>query len=148
MRKGKTEQKTLFAVHMFRVVLELFTTTFLTSHIISVDPNDIFGAGLINIGLFFIAEFITYIIIYLCISFWVGKSNRISFLRAGIVVYAIFLVVMVFYGKSIAEWVMIAGFLSGLSDAFIIQATTLCETNSTLGQTSKPTTYYQQLFLV
>lgn len=118
MRKEKTEQKTLFAVHMFRVVLELFTTTFLTSHIISVDPNDIFGAGLINIGLFFIAEFITYIIIYLCISFWVGKSNRISFLRAGIVVYAIFLVVMVFYGKSIAEWVMIAGFLSGLSDAF------------------------------
>ena len=64
MKKEKTKQKTLFAVHMFRVVLELFTTTFLTSHIISVDLNDIFGVGVMNIGLFFIAEFITYIIIY------------------------------------------------------------------------------------
>ena len=118
MKKGKTEQKALFAVHSLRVVLELFTTTFLTSHIISVDPNDIFGAGIFNIGLFYIAKFLTYIIIYLGISYWVGKSNRVSFLRAGIVVYAIFLLVIVFYGEYIAKWVMIAGFLCGLSDAF------------------------------
>ena len=118
MRKGKTEQKTLFAVHSLRVVLELFTTTFLTSHIISVDPNDIFGVGIFNIGLFYIAKFLTYILIYLGISFWVGKSNRVSFLRAGIIVYAIFLIVIVFYGENIAKWVMIAGFLCGLSDAF------------------------------
>ena len=118
MKKAKTEQKTLFSVHSLRIVLELFTTTFLTSHIISVDPNDIFGVGLLNIGLFYIAKFLTYIIIYLGISFWVGKSNRVSFLRAGIVVYAIFLLVIVFYGEDIAKWVMIAGFLCGLSDAF------------------------------
>ncbi len=118
MKKEKTQQKMLFIVHSFRVMLELFTTTFLTSHIISVDPNDIFGAGIFNIGLFHIAKFVTYIIIYLGISFWVGKSNRVSFLRVGIVVYALFLVVIVFYGEVISKWVLIAGFLCGLSDSF------------------------------
>ena len=111
-------QKSLFSVHLLRVVLELFTSTFLTSHIVSLNPETALGAGLLNIGIFYISQFFIYGVLFFVISFFVDRSDRISLLRIGIFVNACLLVALVFWGEQIANWVVLAGALCGISDAF------------------------------
>ncbi len=118
MAKLNKTQKSLFIVHMLRVVLELFTSTFLTSYIVSINPADALGSGLTNIGLFYISQFFVYGVLFFIISFFVDKSDRISLLRIGIFVTACLLVALVFWGEQISHWIILAGALCGISDAF------------------------------
>lgn len=118
MAKLNKTQKSLFIVHMLRVVLELFTSTFLTSYIVSINPADALGSGLANIGLFYISQFFVYGVLFFIISFFVDKSDRISLLRIGIFVTACLLVALVFWGEQISHWIILAGALCGISDAF------------------------------
>lgn len=111
-------QKSLIAVHILRMILELFTSTFLTSHIISLTPDNMLGDGLFNVGLFFISQFSVYAVCYLLVSYFVDKSNRVSFLRFGIVIYVFLLVAIVFWGEQLSKWIVLAGALIGFSDAF------------------------------
>ena len=55
MAKLPKQQKALLSVHMLRIVLELFTSTFLVSYILAQNPDNIIGKGLINIGLFYVS---------------------------------------------------------------------------------------------
>ena len=80
-------QTSLLIVHMFRMVLELFTSTFLTSHIIALSPENIFGSGLFNVAILYISQYVAYILIYVINSYFVDKSNRVNFLRIGIFAY-------------------------------------------------------------
>lgn len=111
-------QKSLLSVHMIRMVLELFTSTFLTSHIISLDPENIFGTGLFNVAILFISQYIAHIIVYTINSYFVDKSNRVNFLRIGIFVNACFLIAIVLWGEIIANWIVLAGVICGVSNAF------------------------------
>ena len=111
-------QKSLLWVHMLRMVLELFTSTFLTSHIISLSPDNIFGSGLFNVAILYISQYVAYILIYNINSYFVDKSDRVSFLRIGIFVNACFLVAIVFWGEIIANWIVLAGAICGTSNAF------------------------------
>lgn len=117
-KKFNTTQKSLFSAHMLRIVLELFTSTFLTSHIVSIDPTDVLGVGLMNIGIFYISQFVVYSIVYLFVSYFVDKSNRVSLYRIGIFVNACLLVALVFWGETISTWIVLAGALCGISDGF------------------------------
>ena len=118
MAKLNKNQKSLLAVHMIRMVLELFTSTFLTSHIISLDPENIFGSGLFNVAILYIAQYIAYIVVYIINSYFVDKSNRTIFLRIGIFVNACFLIAIVLWGEIIAHWIVLAGAICGISNAF------------------------------
>ncbi len=117
-KKFTKTQNCLLWVFLLKIVLELFTQTFLTSHILSVSPDDIFGHGLINIGLLYISQNATYVITYFLLSFWVDKSNRVSFLRVGIIVNMLLLVALVFWGETISSWVVLAGIICGLDSFF------------------------------
>lgn len=120
MAKSKLNknQNALLAVHMIRMMLELFTSTFLTSHIISLDPDNIFGSGLFNVAILYISQYIAYILVYVINSYFVDRSNRVSFLRIGIFVNACFLVAIVLWGEIIAHWIVLAGAMCGISNAF------------------------------
>ncbi len=111
-------QKSLLSVHMIRMILELFTSTFLTSHIISLSPDNIFGSGLFNVAILFISQYIAYILVYTINSFFVDRSNRVSFLRIGIFVNAIFVIAIVLWGEAISQWIVLAGTICGISNAF------------------------------
>ena len=100
------------------MVLELFTSTFLTSHIISLSPDNIFGSGLFNVAILYISQYVAYILVYNINSYFVDKSDRVSFLRIGIFVNACFLVAIVFWGEIIANWIVLAGAICGISNAF------------------------------
>jgi hypothetical protein len=97
-QKLNKNQNCLLAVHMIRIVLELFTSTFLTSHIISLNPDNIFGSGLFNVAILFISQYVAHIIVYSINSYFVDKSNRVNFLRIGIFVNACFLIAIVLWG--------------------------------------------------
>lgn len=118
MAKLNTTQKSLLTVHMMRMVLELFTSTFLTSHIISLSPNNIFGSGLFNVAILYISQYVAYMIVYVINSYFVDKSDRLLFLRIGIFVNALFLIAIVFFGEVISHWIVFAGAICGISNAF------------------------------
>lgn len=118
MGKLNKNQKSLISIHIIRMILELFISTFLTSHILSFSADNVLGTGLLNVGLFFVAEFVIYAILYYFICFYVDRSNRIGFLRVGIFVNLCLLVLLVFFGEQLASWVILAGVIVGISDAF------------------------------
>ena len=118
MKTFNKTQSSLMSVYLLKIVLELFTTTFLTSHILQVSPDNIFGTGLLNIGLLYIAQNATYVITYFLLSYLVDKSNRVSFLRIGIFVNTLLLVALVFWGEIISSWVVLAGVILGLDSFF------------------------------
>lgn len=111
-------QKSLLTIHILRTILEVFTSTFLTSHILSVNPDDVLGQGLLNIGLFYMVFYASYIICYALVSNLVRKGNHLLFFRIGILVNLGFLISLVFWGSQIASWIVIAGLIYGISDGF------------------------------
>lgn len=118
MAKLKKSQKSLLSVHMLRIVLELFTSTFLTSYILSQSPDNILGTGLINIGLFYVSWYFVYGVLDFVASYLVDKSNRASLLRIGIIVNTLLMIALVFWGEQISHWLVLAGAICGVSDAF------------------------------
>lgn len=111
-------QKSLLIVNVLRIILELFTSTFLTSHILSITPDDLLGSGLLNIGLFYLTQYIVFYAVYFALSFFVDKSNRVSLLRIGVIINGILLVLLAFFGEQIASWIIAAGVICGVSTAF------------------------------
>ncbi len=118
MAKLPKQQKALLSVHMLRIVLELFTSTFLVSYILAQNPDNILGKGLINIGIFYIAWNATYGILDLIASYLIDKSNRATLLRCGIVFNLLLMIALVFWGEQISHWIVLAGAVCGMSDAF------------------------------
>ena len=118
MKKFNRSQRCLLTVHMLKMIMDLFISTFLTSYILSQTPENILGAGLFNIGLFYVSWYFVYgVFEYVC-SFFVDRGNRVLFLRIGIIINTILIVALVFWGKQISEWIMLAGAVCGLVEAF------------------------------
>ena len=118
MSKLPKQQKALLSVHMLRIVLELFTSTFLVSYILAQNPDSILGKGLINIGLFYVSWNAVYGILDFAASFLVDRSNRATLLRFGIVFNLLLMIALVFWGEQISHWIVLAGAVCGMSDAF------------------------------
>ena len=118
MAKLPKQQKALLSVHMLRIVLELFTSTFLVSYILAQNPDSILGKGLINIGLFYVSWNVVYGILDFAASFLVDRNNRATLLRFGIIFNLILMVALVFWGEQISHWIVLAGAVCGMSDAF------------------------------
>lgn len=118
MAKLPKQQKALLSVHMLRIVLELFTSTFLVSYILAQNPDSIIGTGLINIGLFYVSWNAVYGLLDFVASYLVDKSNRATLLRFGIVFNMLLMIALVFWGEQISHWIILAGAVCGMSDAF------------------------------
>lgn len=117
MSKSRNSQKSLLAVHILKIALEIFTNTFLTSFIVSLNNNNILSGGLFDIGLLFISQFFVYITIYYLLSYLVEKTNRTILLRIGVLLNAILIVIFIFLGEQLSSWVILAGTICGAADA-------------------------------
>jgi len=118
MKELRRSQQSLIAIHSLKIILALFTSTFLTSYIVSLNPDNIMGEGIFNIGLLYISQHFVYIVVYFLLSYLVSRSNRVLFLRIGIFVNCLLLIAIVFFGQSIAKWILLTGALCGISEAF------------------------------
>ena len=117
MNKINKSQQFLLSVNCLKVVLDLFIGTFLTSYIVQQTPDSILGQGLFNIGLLYLSWNFFYAVFDFLFSFYVDKGNHSLFLRIGIAINTLLIVALVFWGETISKWIVLAGFICGLSDA-------------------------------
>lgn len=118
MKKFNRSQKCLISVHMLKMIMDLFISIFLTSYILSQTPDSILGKGLVNIGIFYLSWYVVYGIFEFLCSFFVDKGNRLTFLRVAIVINTLLIIALVFWGEQISHWLILAGAICGLVDAF------------------------------
>lgn len=116
VKNDKSARACLFSCHVLAMLVNLFVTTFLVAHIYSFEGgvyNYIYNVALFNLisyTIFFIAGPI--------ISRFVEKSNRIWFYRVGLLLRAGLVILVLFFGKELAQLLVVAGLLNGLSEAF------------------------------
>lgn len=118
MKKFNRSQKALISVHMLKVIMDLFISIFLTSFILSQTPDSILGQGLVNIGIFYLTWYIIYGILEFVCSYFVDKGNRVLFLQIAIVINTLLIIALVFWGEQISQWLILAGIICGIVDAF------------------------------
>ncbi len=102
----------LQATHGLNNIVTIFVTTFLISYIYSISENYV-----LNIGLFYVFNYIAMGIGYFSISTLIDKTNRVCFYRLAIVVRALFILSVIFVGESLAKLVALAGLLHGFSES-------------------------------
>lgn len=118
MRKITRSQNCLLAVHIIKVIMDLFIGTFLVSYILSQTPENILGKGLFNIGLFYFSWYLIYAIFEFVCSYFVDRGNKVLFLRIAIIINTLLIISIVLWGELISHWVVFAGAMCGLADAF------------------------------
>lgn len=118
MESNSKNQKILIIINALKIILTIFTSTFFISYIVALTPENIFGLGVFNVGVFYFSEYLVYILTYYLLSKFVAKSNRVSFLRIGILINGILLITLIFFGSHISKWIPFAGGLIGIADAF------------------------------
>lgn len=114
--KDKTKLKSMdiamLVTHGLNNVVSVFVSTFLISYIYSISTNYI-----LNIGLFYCFNYFSMFVFYYLISRVIDKTDRVTFYRIAILVRGIFILCVVFLGKNLANYVILAGLLHGFSEA-------------------------------
>lgn len=98
--------------HGLNNIVSIFVSTFLISYIYQISNNYV-----LNIGLFYAFNYISMGILYFVVSTIIDKTNRVGFYRLAIVIRTLFILAVVFVGKTLAEYVIVAGILHGASEA-------------------------------
>jgi len=112
---GKS-QNCLFLTHTLAGVINLFVTTFLVAHIYSFNGDTY--SYLFNVGIYNLFMYAGLLVFYGILSKFVDKTNRVVFYRAGIIVKALLVILVVFFGQKLAKLLILAGVLNGTAEAF------------------------------
>lgn len=111
-QKLKPMNKAMLATHTFNNVISIFVSTFLISYIYSISTNYV-----MNVAVFYAFNYFAMMVFYFLISNVIDRTNRVWFYRAAIVIRAVFIVCVVYWGANLAEYVVLAGFLHGFSES-------------------------------
>ena len=110
--KLKSMNVAMLVTHGLNNVVSVFVSTFLISYIYSISNNYI-----LNIGLFYCFNYFSMFVFYYLVSKVIDRTDRVTFYRIAILVKGIFILCVVFLGRNLAKYVVLAGFLHGLSEA-------------------------------
>lgn len=102
--------------HMLFVIVSIFASTFLVSYIVSINANNPLSKSIVSIAIYFITQFAVFGISYFLMSYVVDRTSRVWIYRLGILLYGIFIVMVIFVGKELSKYVVLAGALYGLSE--------------------------------
>ena len=111
----KSSKRFLLGCHIFKKITGLFVSTFLIGHIYSFS-GDIFDY-IRDVAVFNICVYLSMMLFYMLFSIFVDKTNRIIFYRISIVVTTILVIIIISFGKELAQLLILAGSLHGLSEA-------------------------------
>jgi len=103
--------------HMIYIITTLFTSTFLVSYIISINAESPLSTSLFTIALFYVSEYVVFGICYFLISYVVDKTSRIWVYRASILFNGAFITLIIFLGKEIASYIILAGAMLGITES-------------------------------
>ena len=109
-------QSGLLICHLLCLIINLFITTFLVAHIYSFNGDTY--AYLFNVGLYNMFHYLALLIFYNPISKIVDRTNRVGVYRFSLLLKALFVVTIIFFGKQLASLLLVAGLLSGTANAF------------------------------
>ena len=111
-QKLKPMNKAMLTTHMLNNTISIFVTTFLISYIYSISTNYV-----LNIGMFYAFNYFSMLVFYYLISTIIDRTDRVTFYRLAILVRAVFIICVVFWGAKLAKYVIFAGLLHGFSEA-------------------------------
>ena len=101
-------------------IVNLFVTTFLVAYIYSFNGDTY--AYLFNVGVYNIFLYLTMALTCIPISKLVDKTNRVVIYRISLVVKAFLVVFFIFFGKELANYLILAGCLNGLGEALYVSS--------------------------
>lgn len=102
--------------HMLFVIVSIFASTFLISYIVSVNAENPLSTSIVSIAIYYISQFFVFGLSYFLMSFIVEKTSRIWIYRLGILLFGAFIVMVIFVGKELSKYIVLAGALYGLSE--------------------------------
>lgn len=111
----KSSKRFLLSCHLFKKITSLFVSTFLIGHIYSFS-GDIFGY-IRNVAVFNIFVYLSMMLFYMLFSIFVDKTNRVIFYRISVVVTTALVILIITFGQQLAQLLILAGSLHGLSEA-------------------------------
>lgn len=103
--------------HMIYIITTLFSSTFLVSYIISVNANSPLSSSLVTIAIFYVSEYVVFGLCYFLISYVVDRTSRIWVYRASILFNGAFITLLIFLGKEIASYIILAGAMLGITES-------------------------------
>ena len=110
----KHSKQFLLICHMFKTITSIFISTFLIGHIYTFS-GDIFDYTF-NVAVFNIFVYLSMMVFYMIFSIFVDRTNRVLFYRISIVTTAILVIIIILFGKQLAQLLILAGVLHGLSE--------------------------------
>ncbi len=116
VKNDKKARTCLFSCHALATVVNLFVSTFLVAHIYSFEGG-VFNY-IYNVAFFNLVAYAVFFVAVGLISRFVEKSNRIWFYRVGLLLRTGLVILVLFFGKELAQLLPLAGVLNGLSEAF------------------------------
>lgn len=117
MNKQKN-QRLLLYINALKTILTIFSTTFFTSFILNLSPDNILSKGCLNVAIFYLSQYFFYILVYFVISKFLNKLNRVRSFQIGIIVNGLLLILIILFKENISKLIFLAGLLIGCSDAF------------------------------
>ena len=114
-KNDKLSTSCLFSCHTLNSVLNLLITTFFIAYIYNYASSTF--DYIKNVGIYYLAAYITFLIFYYIMSYIVDKTNRVWIYRIAWFVRLITVIIIIFQGRWLSSKLILAGFLFGLSEA-------------------------------
>ncbi|MBQ8451988.1 MAG: MFS transporter [Clostridia bacterium] len=115
----------LLATHGIYIVSDIFVSTFLISYIYSISSNYVF-----DIGLYYLFTYIACASLMIIFSIWVDRTNRVGFYRVATIARSLFIFLIIFWGNKLAQNVILAGLVHGISLALYWSSFNLLKTET------------------
>ncbi len=97
-------------------IIDLFANTFLVSFIVQTNADEPISKALTSISLFYIATYAMMLVVNILLSYLVDRTDRVWVYRLGLVLKAVFIVLVIFLGQDLAKLSVVAGALMGIAE--------------------------------
>lgn len=114
-KEDKKSMAGVIACHSFYQVINLFVSTFLIAYIYSQTSNTF--SYIFKSCLYEVSNYFGMLIFIPLFSVFIKKYNKVLFLRLGCLTKTIFVVCLIFFGKQLSQWIILAGILNGFASA-------------------------------
>lgn len=114
-KKDKVSSVCLLTTHTISEILNLFLSTFLVGYVYSLSSS--VSNYIFNVGIYYVSMYAVSVLTHLILAPIVERTNRVWLYRLALLLRAGLVVVCIFCGQNIASLLVLAGALSGMSEA-------------------------------
>lgn len=112
----------LYISHLLHVIISIFASTFLVSFIVNINAENPLSDSIVTISIYYISNFIVFGIVYFLMSYLVDRTSRIWLYRLGILLFGGFIVLLIFVGEELSQYIVLAGAVYGVAEGVYYSA--------------------------